>query len=93
MSDSIVLLLALAGLAVPLSLLAGISLFVVSRCPGLERVPLPMRLSVKRAVFGTVFVGVLAGLAPTLRDSYVGLDKASRVHPAAPHHVVHTQKV
>jgi len=83
MSNSIVLLLAFAGFAVPLSLLAGVSLGAASHCPGLERVPLPMRPSVKRAVFATVFLGVLVGLAPTLRDCWAGLDAASRVHPAA----------
>jgi hypothetical protein len=38
MSGFIVLLPALAGLAVPLSLLAGVSFFAASHCPGLERV-------------------------------------------------------
>ena len=92
MSNSIVLLLALAGLAVPLLLLAGVSLFAASHCPGLQGVPLPIRATVKRAVFGAVFVGVLVGLAPTLRDCWAGLDNASRVHPVVPQHAVHTQE-
>ena len=57
MSNSIVLLLALAGLAVPLSLLAVVSFFAAAHCPGLECVPLPMRATVRRAVSGAVFVG------------------------------------
>jgi len=88
MSDSIVLLL--AGLAVPLSLLAGVSLFAASHCPGLERVPLPMRATVKRAASGAVFVGILVGLAPTLRECWAGLDNASRVHPYQP--TTHTMR-
>jgi hypothetical protein len=43
-----------------------------------------MRPTVKRAVFATVFIGLLVGLAPTLRDCYLGLDNASRVHPYQP---------
>jgi hypothetical protein len=90
MSNSIVLLLALAGLAVPLSLLAGVSFFAAAHCPGLERVPLPMRATVKRAVSGALFVGILVGLAPTLRECWAGLNNASRVHPYQP--TTHTMR-
>ena len=84
MSNSIVLLLALAGLAAPLVLLAGISLLAASHCPGLEAAPLPLRPTVKRTVVATVSVGVLVVLAPTLRQCYMGLDNTSRIHPYQP---------
>ena len=91
MSNSIVLLLALAGLAVPLLVLAGVSLFAVSHCPGVEGVPLRMCATVTRAAIRAVFVGVLAMLAPTVRDCCVGLENASRVRPHQ--HAIHTQQV
>jgi hypothetical protein len=49
-----------------------------------------VRVTVKRAVSGAVFVGILVGLAPTLRECWAGLDNASRVHPYQP--TTHTMR-
>jgi hypothetical protein len=43
-----------------------------------------MRATAKHAVSGAVFVGILVGLAPTLRDCWAGLDAASHVHQYQP---------
>ena len=60
MSVVIVLLLALAGVTVPLSLLARVSPFVAAHCPGLDRVPLPMRPTVKYATVTALSVFALS---------------------------------